>query len=161
MRGLVLQTNIPQHYTSNNTSELNAIIERVQRTMLEMTTPMLLAASLPYSYWKYAICCAVYIYNSLQAQISCGSHLSFVSSKGYMNMAGKLFLVGFGEPFVNSEQFILYSRATQQEFQVQELMVLTPGSQQEELAPLLASAYTPHRSGTSVFSERADAFGSK
>ena len=55
--------NIVQQYTPYNTPELNAIIERVWRTLMEMATAMLLSSDLPDSYWEYAILWAAYVYN--------------------------------------------------------------------------------------------------
>ena len=66
MRKLKLSYNKVQQYIPYNTSELNAIIERLWRILMEIATAMLLLSSdLPCSYWEYAIPCSAYIYNRI------------------------------------------------------------------------------------------------
>ena len=65
MRKILAQHAIKQVFTSYNTPEQNAVIERVWRTLGEMATCMLLDADLPETYWEEARRYSVFIYNRL------------------------------------------------------------------------------------------------
>ena len=61
----MLSYNIIQQHTTYNTPVYNAIIERFWRTLVEMTTAVLLDSGLPDTYWEDAMLCALYIYNRI------------------------------------------------------------------------------------------------
>ena len=54
MKSLLAQYAIKQVFTSYNTPEQNALMERVWRTLGEMATCMLLEAELPETFWEEA-----------------------------------------------------------------------------------------------------------
>ena len=58
---MMLRYNIVQKYTSYNTPEYNALIERFWRTIVEMATAILLDSELPDTYWEDALLCDIYI----------------------------------------------------------------------------------------------------
>ena len=60
MKVLLAQKAIKQVFTSYNTPEQNAIMDRVWRTLGELATCMLLDAGLPETYWQEARQYAVY-----------------------------------------------------------------------------------------------------
>ena len=62
---MMLSYNIVQQYTTYNTPEYNALIERFWRTIVEMATAILLDSELPDTYWEDALLCALYIYNRI------------------------------------------------------------------------------------------------
>ena len=65
MKSLLVNYAIKQIFTSYNTPEQNALMERVWRTLGEMATCMLLDAELPETFWEEARRYATFIYNRL------------------------------------------------------------------------------------------------
>ena len=63
IENLMKQYNILQVYTTYNTPEYNAIMERFWRTLSQMATAILLRSNLPDAFWEDAVMCALYIYN--------------------------------------------------------------------------------------------------
>ena len=58
---LMKSFNILQVYTTYNTPEYNAIIERFWRTLRQMATAILLSSGLPDTFWEDAMLWALYI----------------------------------------------------------------------------------------------------
>ena len=62
---LMRSYNILQRYTTYNTPEYNAIIERFWRTLNEMATALLLSSGLPDTFWEDAMVWALFVYNRI------------------------------------------------------------------------------------------------